>query len=402
MSQTVALTGTMTTDGVGGITIALTGSSGGTTPPPTNPPPTNPPPTLPPPVDTRVLTPTGGDDTGAIQGALNDLPSGHALMLSGMFQVSNTLWLDGYQKRMIGDPAKPSGIRAMNSGMNGHYGALLCTKPSASHCAVQGLEFDAQGKQTELIFIDGGNTNIIDNCYLHDIAYNPSGAPYAAIHSQNVTDLVISRNRIERTTGIDGGEGVRGIWIVGAKGLVIVGNKVKDTGHTCIIGEGASVVIVGNQCGNSLTQGTGIKLCYRPMNDYQSRTQHGFTVAKNSINTTMGAGLMLQDVGEIPGGVLVESNDFINCGKQGTSFGAIYSSNDANNVIFRGNKVENCRSVAGLRHARNWLFENSNIVGGSNVVWLEDSCSGITLDRSGTANVGSNCSNVTVDGNKVA
>jgi hypothetical protein len=217
-----------------------------------------------------------------------------------------------------------------------------------------------------------------------------------------VKNILVSRNRIENTTGIDGGEGVRGIWIVGASGLVIVANRVRNTGHTCIIGEAASVVLLDNICGNSLTQGTGMKICYRPLNDYTSRVPYGWVVARNTIDTTMGAGLMLQDVDDIPGGVLVEANWFKNCGKEGTSFGAIYSSNDAANVQFKNNKVENCRSVACLRYARNWLFENNQIIGGSNVVFLEEGNNGITLINSGQVNLGSNNQNVTVDGNKVA
>jgi hypothetical protein len=213
-----------------------------------------------------------------------------------------------------------------------------------------------------------------------------------------VVNLVVSRNRIERTTGIDGGEGVRGIWICGISGIVIVGNHVKDTGHTCISGEGASVFLLRNTVENSLTQGTGMKVCYRRLESFQSIVPVGLVIAQNTIKSTVGAGIMLQDIDGAPNGVMVAQNKFINCGREGTSFGALYSSNDANGVVFRDNRVENCRSVGGFRNFHHALLERTEIVGGSNVVWLEDNCANITMDHSGVANIGSNCNHVTVDG----
>jgi hypothetical protein len=403
MANQYDVTGSMTPEPEDVFTMSLKAKPpGGSTPTPDPPPTQPPPPTLPPPVDTHRIAPSGGDDTGLIQNALNDLASGHALMLSGFFQVGTTLWLDGYQKILMADPAKPSGIRVTANNLSGHYGALLCTTPNTSRCRILNLDFDGQGHQAQLVYFDGGHENLIDGCYLHDIAFNPSGAPYAAIHSGgDVVNLVVRNNRIERTTGIDGGEGVRGIWLCGVSGIVVVGNRVKDTGHTCISAEGATVLMARNHVGNSLTQGTGMKICYRNL-ESPGRSPIGIVFAQNTIDTTVGAGLMLQDIDSAPGGVLVQENTFKNCGREGTSFGAIYSSNDAANVTFRGNRVENCRSIAALRSARNWLFEQTTIVGAGDTVNLEDGCHDITLDRSGKVSVGSNCSNVKVDGVGVA
>lgn len=114
----------------------------------------------------------------------------------------------------------------------------------------------------------------------------------------------------------------------------------------------------------------------------------------------MGGGLMLQDLGDNV--VVIEGNTFVDCGAAGTTFGAIYSSNQANNVTFRSNRVENCRSLGGVLHARNWTFTDTTFAGGSNILHLENDCHNIRLTNSGRVNIGQNVNDVWVDGVKVA
>lgn len=390
--RTLDLTGKMVIDAAGNFSVQLAGAGGPAPPEPE-----------PPPVDAIVITPSGGDDTSRIQDELNKLPSGKSLMLSGMFNVGATIWLDGYEKVLMGDPAKQSGIRVTAQGMSGHYGSMLCTTAAAGRCRITGLELDGQNKQTGLVFFDAGVDNEISDCYLHDIACNPSGPPFGAIHSQNVTGLRVLRNRIERTGGYAGGEGVRGIYVPGHTSW-IEGNTVRDTGHTGIAAEGYSIAMVGNLVERIAVQGTGCKLVYRA----PQRRRHlaeltgepALYFADNVIRSTKDEGLMLQDCGDAA--VLIEESQFIGCGHQGSTFGAIYSSNPANNVTFRNNRLENCQSIGGLRHARNWLLTDTNIVSGSNVLHLEDDCHQITVTRSGQVHLGSNCSEVYVDGVRVA
>lgn len=399
--QELILAGRLTPTSGGGFTIALAGAPAGTVPPDPNPQP---------PVDTVIIHPTGGDDAGLIQGELDKLPAGHALMLSGMFQVNNTVWIAGEEKTLTGDPGKQSGLRPMRTGMSGPYGAMLATASSAARCKITSLELDAGNKAVGLVFFDGGLDNSIEDCYLHDIAVNPNGAPYGAIHSQRVTGLNVLRNRIERTGGIKGGEGVRGIYICGAS-CRIEGNTVRDTGHTGIAVEGAVVTIVGNTIERSLVNGTGAKICYRVMRSSRAGvTRYGYDdevpfsapthyFAQNTVRGTLGGGLMLQDMANNV--VAIEGNLFADCGEQGTTFGAIYSSNQANAVTFKNNRVENCRSVGGLQYARNWTFLDSTIVG-PNTLHLERECHSITLTRSGQVSIGQNVSDIWVDGVKVA
>lgn len=390
---TIPLTGKLISDGAGNYTVQFTGPQVPTEPIPPEPP------VIPP--DTTVITPTGGDDTAKIQNALNSLPVGNTLMLSGMFNVANSLWFDGYDKQLMGDPAKQSGMRSTNPGiMNGPYGALLCCTTSLTQSRIQGLEFDGNNNPTETVFFDGGDGNIIEDCYLHSIKYDSGGPPYGAIHSQDVNNLTVRNNRVERTTGVMGGSGVRGIWIVGRNGILVDGNHTKDTGHTGIAVDAAEITIVNNTAENSLVQGTGMKIVYRAISLH--RTAPLLIYRGNTVRNTLNAGLMLENIGNAPGGVLIEANNFIQCGGPGTTFGALYNSKAANGVIFQDNRLESCRSVAGVRLLTNSVFQRSTIVSGSsNVVYLEADCHYITITQSGVANIGPNCDHITVDGKVV-
>jgi len=394
----IDLVGQMTVDDAGGFQMQLSGNAAE----PPDPPDPEP---EPPPENVITITPGGGDDTGRVQDALNDLQPGYALMLSGMFSIGNTLWLDGQDKRVMGDPAKQSGFWPAHAGMNGHYGALLCTTPDTMRCRITGLEFDGGGKPVEMVFFDAGEGNSIEDCYLHDIAYDSAGPPFAAIHSQNTVNLRVVGNTVKRTTGIDGGAGVRGIWVPGRSGTVIENNETRETGHTGIALEGGNGVVRGNRVYDSLTQGTGYKLCYRGSGVYRRRAvganaQPVMIFSDNSVSGTVGAGLMLENCASIA--VAVANNVFENCGRQGTTFGAVYSMSYANGLRMAGNSIRNCRAVACFRQLHTSALQDNTISGGSDVIYLEDDCHEITVTHSGRVNIGKNCSGITQDGQVIA
>ena len=375
----------------------------------------------PPPDDAVILTPTGGDDTGLIQSAWNNLPSGKTLMLSGMFGVGSCLWLEGTDKTLCGDKAKRSGLFPLkDGGYSGHYGAMFCTKPQSLRLTMRDLEWDMGGKAVQPMFFDSGVDITLDHCYIHDIGWKGQGPPCAGVFSQAVAGLRVTNNKVERTGGTPGGDGIRGIWLP-ARSVHVEGNYVADTGHTCIAVESVNATVIKNTVERSTVQGTGMKACIRqygrstptehlwplrydePAPVEQSGERAGepnIYVAENTVNGTAGAGLMLQDIGNFI--VLVEKNKYTNCGKQGTSFGALYNSNTANNVTFRQNRLENCRSIAGGLNFYNSRFEANEIVNMPDALWLEQNCRTIVLTQSGKANIGTNVSEVWVDGQKVA
>jgi hypothetical protein len=361
--------------------------------------PSSKPPDPEPPSNTTIIHPTGGDDGGLIQDSLEALQPDHVLMLSGMFKVSDTLWLEGEHRTICGDPAKTSGIRSMNAGqMGGPYGAMVVLH-QALGWTVRDLEFDAAGNPTELLFINGGFDNLIQNCYLHDIKGNASGQPFAAIHSQVCVRLKVIGNRVERTDSQ--GEGVRGIWVPSRADTVVENNKVSDTGHTAISVEGDGATIRGNEVRNVKANGTGLKIVYRIVRQSRSpRMTRPMLVTGNLVDGSPNAGIMLENCAV--DGIDIDNNDFKRCGAQGTSFGALYSSSNASNIVFRNNRLDNCRSIAGLLNMQGIRLENNQAANGPATVNLEANNHDVRLTNSGTVQLGSNNSNVWVDGKKVA
>jgi hypothetical protein len=200
---------------------------------------------------------------------------------------------------------------------------------------------------------------------------------------------------VERTEGIEGRGGVRGIWLPTQEGCLIEGNVVSDTGHTGIAFEGPCVTIRQNHVKNVLIQGTGFKIDSRP-----GVPGDGFHIEDNTVDTTDCAGIMLEDLINVAV-IEINRNHWINCGKQGTSFGAIYVPTPTQNINFHDNTLDNCRSQGGLIHVSNSTFMNNTITGPDHLS-LEDDCHEIALVNSGTVSVGANCSNIWQNGAQVA
>jgi hypothetical protein len=346
-----------------------------------------------------IIEPSGGDDTQRLRDAVSSLPEGGTLMLKGMFRVSDTIRLEGGRYRTVsGYPDVRSGILVESADMPGAYGSML-QLVNATGSNVCDLEIDAQGRSTQPMIVEGGTDNSVERLYIHDVGYQDTNDPtLAAIHSERSTRLRIAGNRIERTGGnIDVDSGIRGIWMgKGQTDLLVEDNTVSDTGHTCIAVEPCSGVIRRNTARNSLTQGTLFKIMFHPESAFAGRVEFYENYGENSRN----AGLMLEAAAYES--VDVHHNTFKNCGAQGTTFGAFYSSQWTTwNARIHDNVIENCRSLGAMNRSENCVIENNQITG-ENMLSLESDNKGITVNNSGRVSVGSNCSNIWVDGQQVA
>jgi hypothetical protein len=390
-SRTVKIAGNLTLNDDGSFALALRGGAGSL--PPIDPPPDE----LP--ADAVVIQPSGGDDTQLLRDAVAAIPEGGTLALKGMFRVSDTIRMSGGRRRTVmGYPGVRSGILVESASMPGMYGAML-QFDNAVGSTIRGLEIDAQGHSTLPIEVNGGEDNTIADCYIHDVGYTDTSDPtLAAIHSESGTRLTVRRNRIERTGGrADVDSGIRGIWI--GKGQVdplVEENDVSDTGHTCIAVEPCSAVIRNNKARNSLTQGSLYKITFHPQAAYGGRVEfYG-----NEGDTAKNAGLMV----EAGAFELVDAHDntFRNCGSEGTTFGALYTSgHTTRNLRFHDNVIENCRSQGAMNRSQGCAIEH-NTISGENTLWLEFDDADITVNASGKVDVGENCSNIWVDGQQVA
>jgi hypothetical protein len=385
------LTGKLTVAGEY-FTLTLQGEGAGTPPDPEPEPPELP-------EGAVVIEPSGGDDTQLLRDAVGNLPEGGTLAMRGMFRVSDTIKLEGGRRRTVcGYPGVRSGILVESANMPGMYGAMLHLK-NAEGSVFRDLEIDAQGKSTCPIEVDGGSDNEIARLYIHDIGFSGGSDPtLAAIHSESGTRLHVHHNRIERTGGNrDKDEGIRGIWL--GKGQVdplVEDNYFSDTGHTCCAVEPTSGIIRRNKAYRSMTQGSLYKIIRHPQAAYASKVEFYENYGESSRHS----GLMLEAADfEL---VDVHHNHFVGCGEQGTTFGFLYTSGSTTrNAHVHDNVVENCRSFGAMNRSDSCWIEN-NTISGENTLWLEFDDTNITVSDSGRVNVGSNCSNIIVDGQQVA
>jgi hypothetical protein len=389
--KTVKIAGTLTLNDDGSFELNLRGGSGSL--PPIEPPPIG----LPP--DAVVIEPTGGDDTQLLRDHVNAIPEGGTLVLRGMFRVSSTISTSGGRGRTVmGYPAERSGVLIERSDMNGMYGAAFQFNGAAGS-VIRDLEFDAQAHTTQPIEVNGGEDNLIERCYIHDIGFSGGADPtLAAIHSEGGTRLTVRGNRIERTGGNrDADEGVRGIWLgKGQVDCLVEDNTVSDTGHTCIAIEPCAGIIRRNVVTNSLTQGTLYKIMLHP----ESPGAGAVEFYDNYAETSRNAGLMLEAAAYES--LDIHHNTFKNCGAEGTTFGALYTSQwTTANVRFHDNFIDNCRSLGAMNRSESCVIEYNTITG-DNTLWLENDDTNIVVNNSGRVSVGSNCSNIWVDGQQVA
>jgi hypothetical protein len=388
-----SLSGRLEIDDDGGFFVTLEGSPAGTEPEPPDPEP----PELP--EGAAIISPSGGDDTQLLRDAVGQLPEGGALVLKGMFRVSDTIKLEGGRNRTVcGCPGERSGILVESADMPGMYGAMLHLR-NAEGSVFRDLEIDAQGHSTCPIEVDGGSDNEIARVHIHDIGFSGGSDPtLAAIHSESGTRLHVHHNRIERTGGNrDKDEGIRGIWL--GKGQVdplVEDNEVSDTGHTCIAVEPCSGIIRRNKAYRSMTQGSLYKIIRHPQASYAAKVEFYENYGEESRH----AGLMLETADfEL---VDVHHNHFVGCGEQGTTFGFLYTSGSTTrNARVHDNVVENCRSFGAMNRSDSCVIEN-NTISGENTLWLEFDDTNITVNNSGRVNVGADCSNIVVDGQQVA
>jgi len=385
MSTTVKLAGTYTVNDDGSFTLTLHGGAGGIPPIPP----------IPPPADMVILRPSGGDDHQALQDAWNALGSDQTLLVSGMLQISDSVSLQGSNKTVAGDPRVQSGLRSTCAGrpMSGPYCAMLHLQ-GLQHCTLRGLELDAAGTPSGLAWIEGGADNLVQGCYLHDVGWYGANPSPAALLSDGSENLIVRNNRVLNTgTGGPGADGTRGIWLRGAAYATVEGNHVSDTGHTCIVVEGAAAMIQRNSAKNCLANGTLFKLVYR--GPQPAGEVHFLNNAGD--NSPQGAGLMIESgpfsLVEIAGCV------WKNNGAPGNTFGSLYVNGDwTTNIHYHDNTLENCQSIGALRYADHCLFENNSVASGPATLNLEESAKNIKLSNSGDVSIGANCSNVWVDG----
>jgi hypothetical protein len=333
----------------------------------------------------------GGDDTDAVQSAIDALEAGGTLEVSCMANISWMVTLSGNDLAIRG--TNGGGLRAISDMPKDAFSSILYV-PNCTDCKVEGMKIDANNHYAEL-FLNHSTRTIIKGNTVSDIACDQTGAPYAAIHSIGGTDNQYVYNTVSRTAGTEGANGVRGIWLGNSDWEtrpVIEHNDVSLTGHTGIATEGNGAVIRYNTVTDPSVQGTGLKLIHRG----DANPEY---VEYNTVSGTVGGGLMLESC-DSPG-IYVRYNHFDRIGRDGTTFGALYvAGSTTRNVQFTDNTITNAKNIANLNNADTFLFQDNAFNAGAAVV-LETNNHNITLINSGDVEIQNGASDVWVDGNKV-
>lgn len=378
---------------------------------------------------TRVVSDTtcnGTDDTAAVQAVINTAVSGDTIDFQNTtnscdINVGSIGLTGGSNLRFTHSPTThPTNgdIKGVSAARyNGAYSTIFILD-TCTNCLVDKLKINAALTKGQGFFCHFCTNSSMQNNEIynvHDDNGGPGG-PYAGLKCDGGSGNFIVSNNIHDTTGVYGGEGVRGIW-AGAGGeyetnITIKDNTVANTGHTGIASESQNPLVTGNTISNQTVQGTCMK--------YIARGTSGDAVwDSNFCNNVVDAGGMQVDADTVKAQhIYVRNNNFkliaSNCLVSSHCQGALYLSGAGGspsgnyNIIFTGNTTDQCFRLSSINNAHFVTYQNNIITnprsfGGSDgtTIDLEDQDTDITVVNSGNVNVygtGSGFARVTVDG----
>lgn len=381
--QIIPLAGTLKRSADGSFTLTLTGNAG--TPIPPNP-------TDPRPV--KVFNATGGNDTAALQNWVTAQPNDAIYDIKGVAAVDRLIRFTNKRNVKV-TSSNGGGFRAV-SNMDPNQGfASMVIGEGFTDSAFDGLKFNCNGKQAMGAFVFQSTRPKVLNCEVWNIARNPNGAPWAGIYGEQNTEAEVGNCNVHDTD-----QEVRGIWLgVGSRLDVrphIHHNVTRHTGHSGIIAEADGPNVHHNQVFDIYAHGTGYKFIARGGSDavFDDNLVDG---------TLVGAGIMVEGSGVFPK-IYIRRMTGKNCGPVGSTFGLLYVAGSAGtkNIELSGCSLDGCKSIGAAQYADSFKLTNNQVVNGPAVFHLELNCTNFQLQGSGKADIGQGCSNVWVDGQKVA
>lgn len=355
------------------------------------------------PVDPRpvqVFTPSGGDDTAALQDWLNAQPSDAIYDIRGVAQISSSGVTMAGKKNVKVTSTTGGGFRAISPHYDSAYASLVYA-PNNDSVSFENLLFDIAHNSAQGLFIHKSPNSKILRCEVKDIVYVPrDGPPYAAIKGDLCDNLEIGGCNIH---DLDSAPqmAVRGLWIG-------VGNELTSrayihdcvcshTGHTGIVVEGNGPRVINNKVSATYGGGSGYK--FVPRGDPDEAIWDN-----NIVDGTSNGGFMIEGSDSKPSKIWVRNWQASNVGRDGTTFAFLYVAGDAgtSNVQMSGCKLDNCKRVATLLYASNFAFSDLTVTNGEPIIECYQDCDGVTLVNAGRATIGPRVTNVWVDGVKKA
>jgi hypothetical protein len=364
---------------------------------------------------------SAGDDTSTVQTRFNSVAN------NGTIDFQNTtnpcdigtagVSLGGMTNVRITTSVTPPAAGTIRGAAAGLYTTAYSTilyVTTCTDCLIDKLKINANSTKGQGVFCHHCVDSSMQNLEVYAIDDDQTGiGVYAAIKCDDGSGNFIMANNVHDTDGINGMEGVRGIWAgVGGEyetNITISGNTVATVGHSGIVSESSHPIVTNNTISGVNIQGTGLKFIGRG-------AAADAIWDNNSINgTARGAGFQMDGSATHNPNVYVRNNTFSNISTEvGANFGAFYLSGSEGggsyNVRFTGNILNSLKSIAGINNAHFILFQNNTIVTPTgccgNQVAMEFANDNITLLNSGDADIQSPgcdaCFNIFEDGVQLA
>lgn len=360
----------------------------------------------------------GGDDSGAVQSALNALPSGGTLLVPCRAGI-------GASGVILRDK---SGV--VVKGVNG--GGFLALGVSASRqmfrvqgctsCRIEDLVIEVNNQGTAALAVHGGSDTTVQNNTISNLAYPAQAAIVAAGNrgnryvGNNISNAAIRYNS-------DGSiyDATRGIWIGGESSewwehnAYVANNRLHNVGGTAIVVHGSNSVITGN-VGTMLTW-SGAKLCLPADATGTSRIENNQFKGTGDSRYS-GGGLQIspqhgsQESVVIQGNVLEDTDDsaiytsrgefrgqILNNIMRNNRYAAITFISPANGVLIKGNQIYNTKSGTfynGIRLLADPGLVMRNIRIEGNYIW-KISENGVLAQTSGSGQI----DNLQITGNSI-
>ena len=353
-----------------------------------------------PPSNEFIFETAGGrDETERFQNWVNNLPAADCTAkINGIVDINERGIVISDKTNIRFTTDDYGGFRAISQQTYQTPYSSLVYVANTSRCVFEGLIFNGNGSRAQGIFIHKSERPEIIGCEVYDIKNSDSGPPFAGIKVDACQFPVIRDCYIHNLGGAAGKEGVRGIWcgVNDSEYCVqplIEGNVIENTGHTGISTESSGPIIRKNQVMSVSIQGTGYKFIPRG-----EPLQALFE--ENLVNGTHDSGIMIEGSNSQPQ-VIIQKFEAFNIGHSGSSFGFAYL-NRASRVTLSDNLLHNCKRVANLNNCNQIDFLNNDVSTGDSRVALESNNNTVYIDNSGTAELGSNNTNIYVNGVKVA
>jgi hypothetical protein len=348
-----------------------------------------------------VFNATGGDDTQALQNFINGQGNNVILDIHGVAGIGGQGVTIQSKIGVKITSTTGGGCKAISDGQYSTPYSSMLYGNNLTECTFEDLQLDGNGKNAQGLYLNQCVRSKMLRLHAWNIRHAASGPPYAALKADSSVDIEVGHCNVHDLSGAGGnGEGVRGIWL-GVGGSFCVRPYIHDClvvnpGHSGIVTESSAPRVVNNKVHEVVIDGTGYKFIARgdPAEaDYSD----------NYVESTANGGFMIEGSDVHPTKIYVRNWVARDVGGMGTSFGMLYvsGSQGVRNVVGENWNLDGCMRIANFNYLFDSTFKDIVVNDGPPVSALEHEVHNIQFNNAGTVEIGSNVTQIWVDGKQV-